>query len=44
MDEHIKTLDKRSYIPPVGDDDEEMESSGTQFIQEKPQVEERKQG
>jgi hypothetical protein len=40
----INTVDKRSYIPPVNEDDEEMEASGEQFMQSRPKVEERKQG
>ena len=40
----ITTFDKRSYIPAVNDDDEEMEASGDQFMQQRPKVEDRKQG
>jgi ribonuclease D len=42
MEIHINTFDKRSYIPPTNDEDEEMEASGDQFMQSRPKVEERK--
>lgn len=42
LDSNINTFDKRSYIPPINDDDEEMEVSGEQFMQQRPKVEDRK--
>jgi len=44
METHINTFDKRSYIPPANEEDEEMETTGELFMQAKPKVEERKQG
>ncbi len=44
MEIHINTFDKRSYIPPANEEDEEMETTGELFMQAKPKIEERKQG